>query len=82
VIRTDFLEMLRCPESGARLKRGDADLIARANHAISAGRLRNRAGHSVTKPVDGLLVCEGDRVAYAIVDDIPILLVDEAIELT
>jgi uncharacterized protein len=80
VIHGDFLEMLRCPESGARLKRGDANLVARANQMIASGRLRNRAGNALTKPIDGLLVRDDDRVGYPIIDDIPILLVDEAVE--
>jgi uncharacterized protein YbaR (Trm112 family) len=81
VIGADFLEILRCPESGARLKRGHVDLVARANQMIAMGRLRNRAGNALTKPIDGLLVRDDDRIGYPIIDDIPILLVDEALEL-
>lgn len=78
----DFLRMLRCPESRQRLKRGDADLVAQINREIAAGRLRNRAGQPLARPLDGLLVREDDRLAYPILDDIPVLLADEAVELT
>jgi len=82
VITDEFLEMLRCPESKARLRRGDDDLVGRLNVEIAAGRLRNRAGQRPTKPINGLLIRDDGRVGYPVVDDIPILLVDEAIELT
>jgi uncharacterized protein YbaR (Trm112 family) len=82
VINDEFLDMLRCPESRQRLKRGHADLVAKVNREIAAGRLHNRAGQALAKPIDGLLVCEDDRLAYPILDDIPILLADEAVELT
>ncbi|MEX2140390.1 MAG: hypothetical protein WD894_14090 [Pirellulales bacterium] len=82
MITDEFLGILRCPESRQPLKRSDAQLVAKVNREIAAGRLRNRAGHTVVKPVDGLLVREDDHLAYPMIDDIPILLADEAVELT
>lgn len=81
MISDQFLDMLRCPETRERLQRGDADLVAKANQEIAAGRLRNRAGQKLAKPIDGLLVREDSQVAYPVIDDIPILLTDEAVEL-
>ena len=81
MINDEFLDMLRCPETRMRLERGDAELVARCNRRITAGQLRNRVGQNLNKPIDGLLVREDGRVAYPIVDDIPILLADEAVEL-
>ena len=75
------LALLRCPENRMRLARGEVELIGRFNREIAAGRLRNRRGEKLTRPVDALLVREDRRLAYPIIDDIPILLVDEAIEL-
>ena len=82
MITDELLGMLRCPESRQRLKRGDADLVAKINGEIAAGRLRNRGGHVLARPIDGLLLREDGRLAYPIIDDIPILLADEAVELT
>jgi uncharacterized protein YbaR (Trm112 family) len=81
VITDELIGMLRCPESRQPLKRGNADLVAQVNREIAAGRIRNRAGHALAKPVNGLLVRQDDHLAYPIVDDIPILLADEALEL-
>jgi uncharacterized protein YbaR (Trm112 family) len=81
VINDEFLEMLRCPETSMRLKRGNADLVAQFNRQVAAGQLCNRLGQKLNKLVDGLLLREDGRVGYPIIDDIPILLVDEAVEL-
>jgi uncharacterized protein YbaR (Trm112 family) len=82
MITDEFLAMLRCPENRARLVRGDWALVADLNREITAGRLRNRGGQPVTRKIDGLLVRDDSRLGYPIVDEIPILLVDEAVELT
>ncbi|MDZ4818883.1 MAG: Trm112 family protein [Planctomycetota bacterium] len=81
MISPSFLEMLRCPESGTRLTLADAAQISQLNAAISAGKLQNRAGQELKKPLTGGLLREDQTVLYPIVDDIPILLVDEGIEL-
>jgi uncharacterized protein YbaR (Trm112 family) len=64
-----------------RLARGDAELVARFNREIAARRLQNRRGLTLAKPIDALLVREDGRLAYPVIDDIPILLADEAVEL-
>ena len=81
MINDEFLNLLRCPDSRLPLRRGDQDLVRRLNAAIAAGQLRNRAGNLLDRPVDGLLVREDGRLAYPIMDDIPIPLIDEALEL-
>ncbi|MCP4641855.1 MAG: Trm112 family protein, partial [bacterium] len=57
------------------------DLVKRANGAIEAGTLKNRGGESVEQKIDGGLVREDKAYMYAIRDDIPIMLIDEAIPL-
>jgi uncharacterized protein YbaR (Trm112 family) len=81
VLNDAALAMLRCPENRMPLARGEAALVAQLNREIAAGRLRNRRGEKLAKTVDDLLVREDRRLAYPVIDDIPILLVDEAIEL-
>jgi uncharacterized protein YbaR (Trm112 family) len=81
-MRAEFVDMLRCPQSGARLNLGEPELVARVNQAIAGGRLHSRNGRLLTSPIDGLLIpADQARIGYAIVDDIPILVADEAIEL-
>lgn len=77
----DLLEILRCPEDRQPVKEADADLIAKLNAAIAAGEVKNKAGQTVSDPVDGALVREDRAVAYPVRDDIPVMLVDEQIAL-
>jgi uncharacterized protein YbaR (Trm112 family) len=76
------LKLLRCPENGSKLSLADPDLIRRLNQEISAGRLQNRAGLVVERPLDGGLVRDGGDVLYPIIDEIPVLLKDEAIAIS
>ena len=81
MIDEQLLDILVCPENKTRLRLADEDLVAKLNRAITAGALRNRVGEPVETPLDGGLVREDSTLLYPIVDDIPVLLVDEAIPL-
>lgn len=77
-----LLEILRCPDNRTRLREADAALVDRLNRLVAAGQLANIAGERVERPLDGGLVREaGDRL-YPIIDHIPVLLPDEAIDVT
>ncbi len=73
--------MLRCPEDHSELTAANPQLVNRINHAVAQGRLKNRSGNIVPKPLDGALVRADGQIAYPIVDEIPVLLVDEGIRL-
>ena len=77
----DFLNILRCPESLQSLALAEPDLVARLNDQIGAGRLCNRAAQTILRPLDGGLMREDGKVLYPIIDETPILLIDEGIEL-
>ncbi len=82
MIDAELLKLLVCPESRTPLAMAEPELLERLNRAIAANRIRNRAGQEVAQPLEGGLVREDRAVLYPIVDDIPALLVDEAIELS
>ncbi len=77
----EFVRLMRCPEDRSPLALADAALVARLNESILAGRLKNRGGLTVCDRLDGALVREDQAIAYPIVQDLPILLVDEGIPL-
>jgi len=81
MIREDLLEILCCPQDRSRLRLADRELLDRLNQAISAGQVTSQSGNKVCEPIAGGLVREDDRVLYPIIDDLPVLLIDESIPL-
>jgi uncharacterized protein YbaR (Trm112 family) len=81
VIRQELLEILADPETKTPLSRADAALLAQLNELISRGQLRNRDGEIVVDPLEEGLVREDGTLLYPVREDIPIMLVGEAIPL-
>jgi uncharacterized protein YbaR (Trm112 family) len=81
MLDAELLKILCCPETHEALALADAPLIDRLNLRIAAGQLRNRAGQPVTEKLDGGLIRADRRFLYPIRQDIPVLLIDEAIPL-
>ncbi|HVA47749.1 MAG TPA: Trm112 family protein [Pirellulales bacterium] len=81
MISKELLDILVCPELRTPLSLADERLLATLNRAVAERRLKNRAGETVERPLDGGLVRDDGAVVYPVVDGIPIMLVDEAIPL-
>jgi uncharacterized protein YbaR (Trm112 family) len=73
-----LVEILRCPQDRSKLRLADEALVARINREIQAGAIANLVGERLTKPIDGALIREAGDLAYPIIDDIPVMLPDEA----
>ena len=80
-IDDSLLDLLVCPETREKLSLADPALVAKLNQAAAAGRLKNKRGVVVKGPLDGGLVRPDGKVLYPIQDDLPNLLVDDAIAL-
>ena len=76
-----LLEILVCPQTKQPVKVAGADLMERVNQAVAAGTLKNRGGETVRDPISEGLVREDGGVLYPVRDDIPVMLLDEAIPL-
>lgn len=76
-----LLDLLLCPETREKLTLAPAHIVERLNAAIDAGTLKNRAGALVRGRLEAALVRADGKFAYGIVDDIPNLILDEAIPL-
>lgn len=81
MVDPELLEILVCPENRTPVALAAEDLVGKINAAIAAGTLKNRAGAEVKEKIDGGLVREDRAYLYAIREDIPIMLIDEAIPL-
>ncbi len=80
-IDPSLLELLVCPESREKLTLADDAVVEAVNAAIKGGHLRNRAGRPVDAAVSGGLVRPDNKFLYPVRDDIPDLLIDDAIPL-
>ncbi len=78
----ELLKILCCPETHQKLQLATPPLLEKLNRQISAGRLQNRSGQTIEDRVDAGLVRADGRYLYPLRQNIPVLLVDEAIPLS
>jgi len=77
----ELLEILVCPETRQPVRLAEAAMLERLNEEIRAGRVRNRGGQTLSEPIQEGLLREDGKVLYPVDDGIPVMLVDESIEL-
>ena len=77
----ELQSLLRCPEDRSTLEPAGEAIVKEINAAIAAGRLHNRAGHLVERRIDGGFIRAAGDVLYPIVNEIPVMLIDESIPL-
>jgi uncharacterized protein len=81
MVEKDLLEILVCPDDLTPVRPAtDAELSA-LNAKIGTGQVKNRGGQAVTAPVKEGLVRADGKYLYLVDDDIPVMLIDEAIPL-
>ncbi|MEE2872474.1 MAG: Trm112 family protein [Candidatus Latescibacterota bacterium] len=81
MIDKELLDILACPETKEPVHLAEAEMLAALNDRIERGEVKNRAGKTVEAKIDGGLVREDGAYLYPIEDEIPIMLIDEAIYL-
>lgn len=81
MIDQELLDILVCPETKEALMVADEALIKSLNEKREAGELKNRAGNPVKDEFEAGLIREDGKYLYMIQQDIPIMLIDEAIPL-
>jgi uncharacterized protein len=77
----ELVEILICPESRQPVVLASQGQIDAVNARIRAGTLRNRGGGAVEKELEEGLIRQDGRVLYPVDDGIPVMLVEESIEL-
>lgn len=80
-ISKELLDILVCPETKQPVTLAEEALLDKLNARIQQGTLTNRSGVTVAEPLASALVREDHKYCYPIRDDIPVMLIDEAIPL-
>lgn len=81
MVDKELLEILVCPEDKTAVTPADSALLASLNARISQGGVKNRGGNPVTTEIKEGLVRADRKYLYPVDNDIPVMLIDEAIPL-
>ena len=81
MVHPELLEILACPDDKTPVRLATPEELEALNARIASGEVKSRGGQPVTEPVVEGLVREDGRYLYRVDDDIPIMLIDEALPL-
>ena len=80
-VNQELLDILVCPDTKQPVALAPAETLAALNAKIRDGKLKNRGGNQVEQELTEGLLREDGKVLYPVDDGIPVMLVDESIEL-
>ena len=80
-VSQELLDILVCPESRQPLTRAGDEALQALNAKVQDGSLRNRGGAAVENEISEGLIREDGKILYIVDDGIPVMLVEESIEL-
>jgi len=80
-VSQELLDILVCPETKQPVSPASHEVLAKLADDIRAGRVRNRGGTQLDEPPTEGLVREDGKILYPVDDDIPVMLIEESIEL-
>jgi len=81
MVDASLVEILACPETHQPVTVADEATVSKVNAAIAAGKVKNRDGEAVIEPIQTGLIREDKQYLYPVRDDIPVMLIGEAIAL-
>ncbi|HNZ48729.1 MAG TPA: hypothetical protein PLZ53_10440 [Candidatus Hydrogenedentes bacterium] len=81
MVNPELLKILVCPENKTPLHPAAPEVLDALNAEVVAGTLKNRAGDTVTDLIQEGLIREDGAVLYIVRDDIPVMLIEEAVPL-
>ena len=81
MVDASLVAILACPETHQPVHVADEATVAKLNAAIAAGTVKNRDGEAVGEAIQTGLIREDGAYLYPVRDEIPVMLIGEAIPL-
>jgi uncharacterized protein YbaR (Trm112 family) len=81
MVDASLVAILACPETHQPVHLADEATVANVNAAIAAGTLKNRDGEAVGEAIDAGLIREDGAYLYPVRQEIPVMLIGEALPL-
>lgn len=81
MIDAKLLEILCCPETYQKVRVVEANELSEINQKIAQGIMKRRSGEIEKNALEAALIREDGQVAYAVRNNIPIMLIEESLEL-
>ena len=81
MVDPSLVAILACPETHQPVRVADEATVAKVNSAITAGTVKNRDGEAVGEAIQTGLIREDGAYLYPVREDIPVMLIGEAIPL-
>lgn len=75
------LDILCCPLTHMPLEKLAPERLDTLNASIAAGAIKNESKQVLAEPLANALVTRDGKLAYPVRDEIPVLLIDQAIAL-
>ncbi len=79
-VSPELLEILVCPETKQPVAEASAEILTSINQRIQTGDQRNRGGETISQPITEGLLREDGKILYVVDDGIPVMLIEESIE--
>ncbi len=79
MVNKELLDILCCPETKQDIEYIEGQIIKNINKEIKASTLKNRGGERIKEPINAGILREDRKFIYPVREDIPIMLIDEAI---
>ena len=79
MISDDLIQILVCPDTRQPVTRAPAEMVDALNEQIRQGTLRDKGGEPVGQPIEAGLLRQDGQVLYAVIDDIPRMLIERGI---
>ncbi len=81
MVDSRLLSLICCPETRQSLHLAEPELLKVLQNQLQAGHLKNKAGQAPLYILSDALIREDQKIFYPVREGIPVLLIDEGIDL-